>query len=168
MDHPEVKTFVDWIKTKAKLHLLGSDKKYIHEREIWWASFGQNVGSEMNGKNDTFERPVLVFRKISDTTFWALPITSKAKKDIYSHFIFTNKNGEENAVVWTQIRLLSNKRLIRIAGRLSRGNYKKLKQTVGKFLGIKNDDPSKEGSSRSPVSVAEDKATVPLQYTGKQ
>lgn len=148
-DKDTIKTFVDWIKIKTKTHMRETDDKFIHEGEIWWASFGRNVGSELNGKNDSFERPVLVFKKVSDTTFWALPITSKVKEKVYSQHVFINKNGEENAVVWTQIRLLSNRRLIRKAGRLSKGNQKKIKQTIGKFLGLKNGVPSGEGTPRS-------------------
>lgn len=154
MDQPNLKTFVNWIKIKAKVHLLGSDRKYFKERDIWWAAFGQNVGSELNGKNDNFERPVLIFKKVSDTTFWALPITSKTNADNYGHFIFINNKSEPNAIVWTQIRLLSSKRLIRKFNKLGIEEHQKLKSIMGRFLGLENETPPNGGESRSSIAGA--------------
>ena len=59
-----VKTFVAWIKVKIKAHLSERVQSFA-EGEIWWVSLGQNVGYEANGKNEKFERPVLVVRKFN-------------------------------------------------------------------------------------------------------
>jgi predicted metalloenzyme YecM len=56
-------------KDFQKWHILKSqiDTKiqstFINEREICYVSIGENIGFEQNGKNDMFERPVLVLRK---------------------------------------------------------------------------------------------------------
>jgi len=151
----ELKTFVDWIKIKARVHVLNTDSKFFHEREIWWAHFGHNVGSELNGKHDKFERPVVIFRKVSDTTFWALPISSNTGDDIFSHYIFTNSEGKPNAVIWTQIRLLSAKRLIRKSGsKLSSEHTHALKLKITEFLGSKTTAPPVMEAPRSSVTGA--------------
>jgi hypothetical protein len=33
--------------------------------DIWWASIGENVGSEINGKSRLFSRPVIIFKKLA-------------------------------------------------------------------------------------------------------
>src|SRR3977135_3027575 len=36
----------------------------FQEREIWWRSVGVNVGHEMDGKNQFYNLPVLIVRKL--------------------------------------------------------------------------------------------------------
>ena len=94
---------------------------YTHPREVWWCAIGVNVGAEIDGKNENFERPVLVIRVYNKQTMLVLPITSKEKSDAFHHKIQiqtkNNKTGEEYAKpVWiklTQARVISNNRLLR-------------------------------------------------------
>ena len=58
------KDFQKWHSEKEKLHAR-SNAPFFHEREIWWCSLGLNVGFEQDGKNDNFERPVLVLRRFN-------------------------------------------------------------------------------------------------------
>lgn len=59
-----MKDFDTWSKEKKTLEQEGHDSLVFHEREIWWCSIGINVGDEQDGKNERFERPVLVLKKI--------------------------------------------------------------------------------------------------------
>ena len=52
----------------------------VHEGEIWWCSLGVNVGDEQDGKNDLFERPVLIVRKFNNSIVWAVPMITKIKE----------------------------------------------------------------------------------------
>ncbi|MFA7308472.1 MAG: hypothetical protein WC045_00185 [Patescibacteria group bacterium] len=56
---------------------IAERKKFpqFSEREIWWCSIGKNVGHECDGKNELFERPVLVLKKFNRDTFLGMPIT---------------------------------------------------------------------------------------------
>lgn len=38
---------------------------YFKERQIWWASIGQNIGVEANGKNKKYERPVIILKNLT-------------------------------------------------------------------------------------------------------
>lgn len=60
------------------------------EREIWWRSIGTNIGTEEDGKNAHFERPVLVLRKFNRDIFLGLPLTS-TRKDHRYHFHYRLK-----------------------------------------------------------------------------
>ena len=60
-----MKDFDNWNKEKKILESTANETLVFHEREIWWCSIGLNVGDEQDGKNDYFERPVLVIRKFN-------------------------------------------------------------------------------------------------------
>jgi hypothetical protein len=47
--------------------------------DIWWASVGQNVGSEINGKSRLFSRPVIIFKKLAHGFYFVIPTTTKPK-----------------------------------------------------------------------------------------
>ncbi len=69
------KDFDTWNKMKKELNRLPIDR-FAHAREIWWCSLGLNVGAEIDGKNENFERPVIVLKVYNVETMLVLPITS--------------------------------------------------------------------------------------------
>jgi ABC-type oligopeptide transport system substrate-binding subunit len=75
-----LKDFINWIQYKIYLNTRKKFPKF-KEGEIWWCSFGINVGIETDGKNDKFNRPVLVFKKFNSQQFLAIPLTSKEKNN---------------------------------------------------------------------------------------
>ena len=101
------KDFDEWNFKKKNLNrkIIFSDFK---EGEIWWCSLGLNIGSEQDGGGLNFERPVLIIRKFSSTTFLCLPITSKNKRGNYYYELDKN-----NTIILCQPRLLDSRRLIR-------------------------------------------------------
>jgi len=126
------KDFDSWNELKKDTHAK-SDNFGIHEREIWWTSFGVNIGVEIDGKNEMFERPSLILRKFNRQMVWALPITSRSKNPrFYEKFLF---NGSENFVVLTQLRTVSTKRFVRKVGMISRDDFERIMERVKKYLG---------------------------------
>ena len=85
------KDFYGWIKIKKKLHYSGKIR-VIKEGEIWWCAIGENIGSEICGKGETFARPILVLKKLSKYNFIGIPLTSKNHQgDWYVDFLFNNR-----------------------------------------------------------------------------
>lgn len=137
--------FVKWIKVKVKVHLKDNTLLSFKEREIWWANFGLNVGSEQNGKHEDFERPVLVLRKFGQGIFWAVPLTTKQKDNAYrisilykeyfenitGELIITDKNG---ILVLNQMRAISSKRLIRKLGVVEEEIFNMIKQEIKSLI----------------------------------
>ena len=84
------KDFESWNKIKQKL-----DKQnvhvFAHPREIWWSSIGINIGAEINGKHENFERTVIVMKVYNTETLLVLPITTKEKNDTFHHKISTEQ-----------------------------------------------------------------------------
>lgn len=125
-----IKDYTKWHRVKANLETKPTLKNY-HNREIWWCSVGLNVGSEEDGKNSLFERPVLVIHKFNKHTFWGLPMSSKIKvNQYYESIVFQNiKRG----VLLSQLRLFSSKRLIRKLGRISHKQFNIIKKRLYSF-----------------------------------
>ena len=46
--------FLEWIGLKHKLHHGTQSPPLVSRGDIWWASIGENVGSEINGKSRLF------------------------------------------------------------------------------------------------------------------
>ncbi len=120
MDHEE---FDRWNKLKKALDLQESFPPYLKERDIWWASIGKNIGHEQNGKNEKFERPVLLIKKFNKRLFWGVPLTTQLKTNIcYIEFEFKKR---KQAAMITQLRIFDANRVTRKLGRISQGDFLK-------------------------------------------
>lgn len=119
------KNFDSWTVIKKQINAMNG-VAFAHPREIWWCSLGVNVGAEIDGKNDNFERPVIVMKVYNKDTLLVLPITCKPKHDVFHHKITTDQK-----VVWvklTQARVISNKRLLRKVDVLGEVEFQFLKE----------------------------------------
>jgi mRNA interferase MazF len=119
------KDFDNWSEKKKQ-----ADKKdlgrnlFLYEREVWWCSLGVNIGVEIDGKNENFERPVLIIKKFNGLMFWGIPLTSKAKVNPYVIQV-EHEKGVSYANV-SQLRLLSSKRILRKVGVISEASFTKV------------------------------------------
>jgi mRNA-degrading endonuclease toxin of MazEF toxin-antitoxin module len=120
----------NWFKLKS---ILGVKEKSIlfREREIWWCSIGINIGDEQNGKNESFNRPVLILRKITKTSFVGLPMTSKNK--IGSWYVPITLHGKTSIILLHQVRLWDSRRLNSKIGQLDWKDYKEVKRRFTRF-----------------------------------
>lgn len=109
---------------------------FFYEREIWWCSLGLNVGVEADGKNEDFERPVLIIKKFNSDMVWVLPMTTREKNDKYHYKI--EHEFFKSWVVLSQIKTMSTKRLRRKILSISEADFVEVVQRVGKFLSDEN------------------------------
>lgn len=104
----------------------------INRREIWWVTFGINLGVETDGKNPNYERPALVIQKFNKDMVWILPITSKEKFDeFHLGFIFKDR---DLFIKLTQIRTVSTKRFLRKIGMMRQEDFAVAIKKLKKFL----------------------------------
>lgn len=120
-----IKRFLEWIRLKEKLHRSIFKPPLITEGDIWWASLGENVGKEINGKSELFSRPVLIFRKLSRETFLGLPLTTQKRKGTW--YISIRQGNKNVVVVLSQARVLDAKRLSSRIGSIDDEDMKKTK-----------------------------------------
>lgn len=111
-----MKDYDSWNKEKQIINSTGC-RKLFHEREIWWSSFGINVGREQDGRGDNFERPIIILKKLSPDTFMCLPLSTKKKLEKFQAEV----NHEEvcGFALLDQVRVLDSKRLLRKIGTVS-------------------------------------------------
>lgn len=104
------KNFNVWNNEKQKINSKEiSEKRFFHEGEIWWGSLGVNIGSEQDGKNRLFERPLLIIKKFHKGAIWITPLTGKYQHDKFHYYI----NATGSCAMLSQLRLISTKRMIR-------------------------------------------------------
>ena len=114
------KDFDKWNKLKKQIDTKDFNGR-VHEREIWWANLGLNIGHEEDGKNNSFQRPVLIIKKWSSKTVIVLPLTTKIKNNKY-HYIFEHHNIRFG-VILSQVRLISTNRLTRRIRKIGNGLF---------------------------------------------
>ena len=109
----EEKRFDEWMKQKEHLHSTGGIP-VIKEGEVWWCGIGENVGVEINGKNELFSRPVVIIKKLSRYGFLGVPLTSQNHSGSwYAPFEFKNKT---QYAALAQVRVMSVSRLYKRMG----------------------------------------------------
>ncbi|MFA7252309.1 MAG: type II toxin-antitoxin system PemK/MazF family toxin [Candidatus Paceibacterota bacterium] len=111
------KNFDQWNERKKNLEIEGPDSLLFHEREIWWCSLGLNLGDEEDGKNEFFERPVLIVKKFNNRICWVLPMSTSQKENPYYHNL--TYDGQVSAVILSQLRIVSVKRFLRFVRKIS-------------------------------------------------
>ena len=91
------KDFPGWHRHKERLHAQHHTPTF-QEREIWWCSVGVNVGHEMDGKNQFYNRPVLIMRKFNPHIFFGVPLTTKMKQNPYYLQYLRHLSGVDRVV----------------------------------------------------------------------
>ena len=77
------KDYKDWMPIKSQIN---NNEKYpigFKEREIWYASIGENIGFEEDGKGIKFARPVLILRVFSRKLCFVIPLSTSQKRGKY-------------------------------------------------------------------------------------
>ena len=105
---------------------------FANKREIWWSHLGVNIGSEVCGKNNPFERPVLVLKVFSRNLILVAPLTTKMK-DTPNHIEV--RVGENISYLMVEhTKTISTKRLSRKISRINNATfdeiYKKYKNLL--------------------------------------
>ncbi len=125
------KDFDRWIGLKKRLHNR-VDATYAHKRDVWWCALGANVGSEIDGKNENFERPVLILRAYNKDMLLVAPMTGKERRESFYMRVLVGSTA--NWIALTQIRVISNKRLLRKVGILPEDQFLLVKKSIQAFL----------------------------------
>jgi mRNA interferase MazF len=145
-----VKNFDSWNLCKKQVD--GRNKLIgFKEREVWFASIGINIGHEQDGKNELFERPVLVLKRYNKDMLMAVPLSTKIKDS--KHYVpYLFENRMYSAVI-SQVRLIDSRRLLRKIYTLPMESYIQIKQQfVAQFLDKKSDPAGAESSEPESYS----------------
>lgn len=123
------KDFDDWNNLKKLIHKKEiNDEFNFHSGDVWWTTLGINIGKEINGKNETFERPVLILKVINKHTLYVLPLTSKDHFTDKYHFKVNYEDGGSGVVVFSQMRVVSSNRLLRKLSKINKEDLEEIKK----------------------------------------
>ncbi len=128
-----MKKFNEWNEVKKQ---LDCKEKYItpKEREVYWASIGENIGFEQNGKGDIFSRPVLIVKRFSKNIFFGVPLSTQPKEG--SFFYGFELNGEKSTALVVQGRLFDTRRLENRIGMISKEDFENIKLRIKDLLDV--------------------------------
>ena len=130
------KDFDNWNKLKKLINNKEISQEFnFHSGDIWWTTFGVNIGKEIDGKNETFERPALILKVINRHTLYVLPLTSQEHFIDKYHFKVNYENGGSGVVVFSQVRVISSNRLLRRLSRINKIDLSKIKKLFISLFG---------------------------------
>ena len=128
------KDFKQWYIAKENIHYQPDEQViYFHERDVWWCRIGVNVGFEQDGKGKSFSRPVVIVKKFNQFVFWAIPLSTKLKKNLY-YLPCVCSDGETRAAIISQLRLVSAKRLTDKIGFAKEDSFLAIKKAIKDLL----------------------------------
>jgi mRNA interferase MazF len=125
------KSFDKW--NRVKKHLNNDDSGiFCRAGEIRWVSIGVNIGSEMDGKGDSFNRPCLIADIFSDKLALIFPMTTSTKKSA-GYVPFTLADGRTVSICVHQARTISPKRILKRIQTISKPKLQDMKNYYKKF-----------------------------------
>ena len=104
------KDFDTW-NTKKKLVESSQLNISCKAGSVWWCSLGLNIGKEDDGKNENFERPVLIVKTLSRDTCLCIPLTSSGNS--HPLRIVLPSISQDTRALISQVKTISIKRLLR-------------------------------------------------------
>ena len=123
-----------WTPIKYNLSKKLKGVAHANPGEIWWVKIGQNLGTEIYGKGDTFSRPVFLLKKNHQQSFIGIPLTSNTRPAHYKQQIFIKE--KENALLFNQARCIDTVRLDKRIARVSEKQYQNILNNFCSYINI--------------------------------
>lgn len=98
---------------------------FVNEGEIWWASIGENIGYEINGKSEDFTRPIIIFKKLTHNFYLVIPLSTKMKTGTW--YVPLKQRGIEMIACLSQVRSIDYRRLHPKFGELDPEDFNRVK-----------------------------------------
>jgi mRNA interferase MazF len=128
----EKKDYHLWIPQKVTIHNEKIRPRF-HEREIWFATLGENIGFEQDGRGASYLRPVVIVRKFNNEVCLVVSLTKNKKTGIH-YFSFEYETNIISTAILSQIRLIDAKRLNYHSGYMRKEEFSTLKQKLRQLL----------------------------------
>lgn len=120
-----MKRFLEWIGLKEKLHNSEHVPPLVSHGDIWWVSIGENVGSEINGKNSLFSRPAIIYKKLAHGFYFVIPTTTKAR--VGTWYVPFRHQEQDMVACLHHARSIDHRRLSTKLGTLDDEDFQRVK-----------------------------------------
>jgi mRNA interferase MazF len=121
-----MKRFLEWIGLKEKLHGIVDYPPLVSERDLWWVSIGENIGSEINGNSSLFSRPALIVKKLTNDFYLIAPTTTQRHEG--SWFVPVSFGTITEYICLNHIRTIDYRRLSSKLGQIGSRDFAKVKE----------------------------------------
>jgi mRNA interferase MazF len=121
-----MKRFLEWIGLMERLDAIHGRPPHVSQADMWWASIGENLGSEIHGKSALFSRPVIIYKKLAHGFYFVIPTTSKAKDG--SWYVKFQHKGKDMYACLHQARSIDYRRLSTKLGTLDDSDFSRIKE----------------------------------------
>ena len=121
-----MKRFLEWIGLKEKLHNIVTQPPHVSAGDLWWASLGENVGSEINGKHVLFSRPVIILKKLAHGFYFVIPTTTELREG--SWYVQLRHRDKEMVACLHQARAIDFRRLSSKMGTMDDADFNRIKE----------------------------------------
>jgi len=143
-----LKRFAEWIVRKEKLDSQDHKPPLVSHGDLWWISFGENVGHEMNGKGAKFARPAVVLKKLAHGFYLVAPTTTKLREGNW--YVQIRHAGVDECVCLHQIRAIDYRRLDRKIGQIDTEDQTRVHAAFMKLYGTNESPPRGGGRGKFP------------------
>lgn len=126
------KDYKRWTKTKAQINNAGKRPNRYTEGHIYWASIGENIGTEQDGDKKSFTRPVILVKGFSKSLVWCCPITSTRKNLSYYYPIKLKRVC--GSIILSQLQRMDTLRVGDEIGKVDQKTLIKIKQAICKIV----------------------------------
>lgn len=131
----ETKRFDEWNEIKKKLQ-KDANKPPFKCREVWWYAAGENLGTEIYGKDAYFSRPILIIRKYGAESFFGIPLSSQSHQGRW--YATLKVLGIDRCALLSQAGSFSVYRLLKRMDRVSMVDYLGVINRLERLLFPKN------------------------------
>ena len=128
-----LKTYKEWHKLKFWINVKHPRPNHFKAGEVWWCTIGENIGYEVDGKNEEYVRLVLIIKKYSDNMFFGVPLTSKQKEPKPYYYIMP-QDINLGMILFSQGRSFDAARLVKYKTKLGLQLFNDIKQAYSLYL----------------------------------
>ncbi len=126
------KDFDNWNKEKKEIEQKAS-KVFYRAREIWWCQLGVNIGSEQDGKENLFLRPILIIKSFGKNICLVAPLTTSSKQHKYRIYL-GDVEGKKASAILSQIKVIDTKRLFKKICTLEKTRFNEVIKNLKEIL----------------------------------
>lgn len=126
------KDFDQWNEQKKQLD-ASHRHVFVSEREVRLAHVWINIRYEIDGKWDTYERPVLVIKKLWGL-FFIVPMTTKGNECPRYYDLPETIFEKPSRLILSQVKLIDRNRFVRKVKRIDKALFFDIKEKLKTFL----------------------------------
>ncbi|MDB5245375.1 MAG: hypothetical protein JWN90_480 [Parcubacteria group bacterium] len=126
-----MKRFLEWIRIKSALDKKTHQAPDVSEGDVWWASLGENVGHEIQGKDQNFTRPVIIYKRLSRNFYFVIPVTTKPHRGTW--FVSYRFHSMAVTACLHQARSIDYRRLFSQLGHIDKASFARVQEAFRKL-----------------------------------